>query len=80
MAMGTTRDDGSQQSMWVVPDDLPRSAGHPFYERLNRVLSAAGFDAYAELSIGVAMRSSGLCGVGLAARVNAGRYAKWYSA
>ena len=48
MAMGTTRDDGSQQSMWVVPDDLPRSAGHPFYERLNRVLSAAGFDAFVE--------------------------------
>ena len=48
MAMGTTRDDGSQQSMWVAPDDLPRSAGHPFYERLNRVLSAAGFDAFVE--------------------------------
>ena len=46
--MGTTRDDGSQQSMWVAPDDLPRSAGHPFYERLNRVLSAAGFDAFVE--------------------------------
>ena len=46
--MGTTRDDGSQQSMWVAPDDLPRSAGHPFYEQLNRVLSAAGFDAFVE--------------------------------
>ena len=46
--MGTTRDDGSQQSMWVAPDDLPRSAAHPFYERLNRVLSAAGFDAFVE--------------------------------
>ena len=34
--------------MWVAPDDLPRSAGHPFYERLNRVLSAAGFDAFVE--------------------------------
>ena len=45
---GTTRDDGSQQSMWVAPDDLPRSARHPFYERLNRVLSAAGFDAFVE--------------------------------
>ena len=28
--------------------DLPRSAGHPFYERLNRVLDAAGFDAFVE--------------------------------
>ena len=66
--------------MWVTTADLPTSAGHPFFERLNRVLEEAGFDAYAELSIVDAMRSSGLCGVGLAARVNAGRYAKWYSA
>ena len=28
--------------------DLPRSAGHPFYERLNRVLDEAGFDAFVE--------------------------------
>ena len=48
MAMGTTRDDGSQQSMWLSPGDLPRSAGHPFYERLNQVLDAAGFDAFVE--------------------------------
>ena len=43
--MGTTRDDGSQQSMWVSAADLPRGGGHPFYERLNRILEAAGFDA-----------------------------------
>ena len=48
MAMGTTRDDGSQQSMWVATTDLPRNAGHPFYERLNRILSTAGFDAFVE--------------------------------
>ena len=46
--MGTTRADGSQQSMWVATTDLPRNAGHPFYERLNRILSAAGFDAFVE--------------------------------
>ena len=28
--------------------DLPKSAGHPFYERLNRVLDDAGFDAFVE--------------------------------
>ena len=28
--------------------DLPQSAGHPFYERLNRILEAAGFDAFVE--------------------------------
>ena len=46
--MGTTRDDGSQQSMWLATADLPQSAGHPFYERLNRILEAAGFDAFVE--------------------------------
>ena len=46
--MGTTRDDGSQQSMWVATADLPRNGRHPFYERLNRILSAAGFDAFVE--------------------------------
>ena len=46
--MGTTRDDGSQQAMWVATADLPRGAGHPFFERLNQILGAAGFDAFVE--------------------------------
>ena len=45
MAMGTTRDDGSQQAMWVATADLPQGGGYPFYERLNQILNAAGFDA-----------------------------------
>ena len=34
--------------MWGPTADLPKSAGHPFYERLNRVLDEAGFDAFVE--------------------------------
>ena len=34
--------------MWVTAADLPTSAGHPFFERLNGVLEEAGFDAFAE--------------------------------
>ena len=34
--------------MWVLSADLPTSEGHPFFERLNRVLSEAGFDAFVE--------------------------------
>ena len=34
--------------MWVAGADLPRSAGRPFYERLNRVVDEAGFDAFVE--------------------------------
>ena len=46
--MGTARDDGSQQAMWVAMADLPQGGGHPFYERLNKILGAAGFDAFVE--------------------------------
>ena len=34
--------------MWVPTEKLPRSPGHPFYERLNRVLEKAGFDGFVE--------------------------------
>ena len=34
--------------MWVSTRDLPTSAGHPFYERLNRILQDSGFDAFVE--------------------------------
>ena len=46
--MGNRRGRGRQPSMWVANSDLPRSAGHPFYERLNGVLDEAGFDAFVE--------------------------------
>ena len=46
--MGKRRRRGRQPSMWVASSDLPRSAGHPFYQRLNRVLDEAGFDAFVE--------------------------------
>ena len=34
--------------MWVATSDLAKSPGHPFYQRLNRVLDEAGFDRFAE--------------------------------
>jgi transposase len=34
--------------MWIAATDLPTTAAHPFYERLNRILDEAGFDAYVE--------------------------------
>ena len=46
--MGTRGRRGRQGTMWVPTADLPKSAGHPFYERLNRVLEDAGFDAFVE--------------------------------
>jgi transposase len=34
--------------MWVSTQDLPRTAAHPFYTRLNQILDKAGFDNYVE--------------------------------
>ena len=46
--MGKKRKRHRQRSLWVATADLPQSAGHPFYERLNRVLDDAGFDTFVE--------------------------------
>ena len=45
--------------MWVDTADLPTNDGHLFFERLNRVLEGAGFDAFVE----------GLCAAFYAARM-----------
>jgi transposase len=47
MAMGR-RSRESQGALWVEAGELARSPGHPFYERLNRILDGAGFDAFVE--------------------------------
>jgi transposase len=46
MAMGKRK--RRQDTMWLTASELPKSPGHPFYERLNRVLDEAGFDRFAE--------------------------------
>jgi transposase len=48
MAMGKRRRRAKQASMWVATQDLPRSAAHPFYTRLNQILDRADFDTYVE--------------------------------
>ena len=50
MAMGKRKRKLRQQSMWIATQDLPRSASHPFYARLNRVLDEKRFDDYVERS------------------------------
>ena len=46
--MGKRRRHAKQASMWVATQDLPRSAAHPFYARLNQILEQHGFDRYVE--------------------------------
>ena len=48
MAMGKRRGHAKQASMWVATQDLPRSAAHPFYARLDQILEQHGFDGYVE--------------------------------
>jgi hypothetical protein len=48
MAMGKRRRHAKQPSMWVVTQDLPRSAAHPFYARLNQILNRHDFDGFVE--------------------------------
>ena len=46
MALG--RRGEREQTMWVATASLPRSAGHPFYTRVNALLAEADFDRFAE--------------------------------
>ena len=43
MAMGTRKQQERQEELWIATAELPRSGGHPFYERLNELLAEAGF-------------------------------------
>ena len=46
--MGTRKQQERQEELWIAAAELPRSAGHPFYERLSALLEEAGFDAFVE--------------------------------
>jgi len=48
VAMGKRRQRPTQTSIWVATQDLPRSAAHPFYARLNQILDTDDFDGYVE--------------------------------
>ena len=46
MAMGKRRQ--RQESLFIMADGLPKSAGHPFYQKLNALLAEADFDRWIE--------------------------------
>ena len=54
MAMGRRKDREHTPGMWLTANDLPRTGGHPFYQRLNTILYAHGFDDF---------RRRGMCSV-----------------
>ena len=47
MALGH-RNQEQQPSFWIAADELPRSEGHVFYDKLNKLLREAGFDEFVE--------------------------------
>jgi transposase len=46
MAIGKRK--GEEQEMWVASTELPKSAGHPFYVKLNELLAEGQFDVRME--------------------------------
>src|SRR6516225_1276689 len=46
MAMGTRREH--QEELWIPTCSLARPAGHPFYQRLNQLLTEHDFDRFVE--------------------------------
>jgi transposase len=48
MSLGKRGPDEKQEPIWIEAAQLAIPVGHPFYERLNRLLRKRGFDAFAE--------------------------------
>src|ERR1022692_4467319 len=48
MGMGRREKQRQQEQFWIAHTELPRTVAHPFYEQLNRVLEARGFDKWVE--------------------------------
>ena len=46
MSMGKRRQ--RQESLFIMADGLPKTAGHPFYQKLNALLAEADFDRWIE--------------------------------
>jgi hypothetical protein len=41
MAMGKRKHSAHQSTIWIATSDLPTTAAHPFYERINQILDQA---------------------------------------
>jgi transposase len=48
MAMGTRKQREKQGDLWIAHSELAAAPGHPFYQRLNELLEAEGFDEFVE--------------------------------
>ena len=46
--MGTRKHRQRQEQLWITHTELATAPGHPFYQRVNELLEAEKFDAFAE--------------------------------
>ena len=46
MALGKRKRE--EQGLWIATTELPKSPGHPFYQKLNELLAEAKFDSWIE--------------------------------
>ena len=46
--MGTRKQRGRQEDMWIPHTELAKAPSHPFYQRLNELLEAEQFDEFVE--------------------------------
>lgn len=46
--MGRRTNRTRTPGLWIATNELPATGGHPFYQRLNQVLDAHGFDEFVE--------------------------------
>jgi len=46
--MGRRKNRARTPGLWIATNELPATGGHPFYQRLNRLLDEHGFDAFVE--------------------------------
>ena len=46
--MGRRQHRARTPGLWVATNELPRTGGHPFYQRLNQVLDTHAFDEFVE--------------------------------
>ena len=48
MAMCRRKNRARTPGLWIATNELPRTGGHPFYQRLNQVLETHAFDEFVE--------------------------------
>lgn len=48
MSMGTRKDRERQEDLWITHSELAAAPSHPFYEKLNQLLTGAEFDQFVE--------------------------------